>query len=51
MGKEQFSRASVKAPRHDPLHVQLMGPSDDDPLGRKPKAKTARNERKNRPDA
>ncbi|KAG0240775.1 Bystin-domain-containing protein [Mortierella sp. GBAus27b] len=50
MGKEQFSRAGPKTPRHDPLHVQLMGPADD-PLGRKPRAKAARNERKNKPDA
>ncbi|KAF9919391.1 snoRNA-binding rRNA-processing protein [Lobosporangium transversale] len=51
MGKEQFSRSSTRAPRHDPLHVQLMGPSDNDPLGKQPRAKAARNERKNRPDA
>ncbi|KAF9954950.1 snoRNA-binding rRNA-processing protein [Mortierella alpina] len=53
MGKDQFSRPSAKAPRHDPLHVQLMGPSENDPLpqGKQPRAKTARNERKNKPDA
>ncbi|KAF9362689.1 snoRNA-binding rRNA-processing protein [Mortierella sp. NVP85] len=51
MGKEQFTRTSARAPRHDPLHVQLMGPSDDDPLGKKPRAKAARSERKNKPDA
>ncbi|KAG0217637.1 snoRNA-binding rRNA-processing protein [Mortierella sp. NVP41] len=53
MGKEQFGRPSAKAPRHDPLHVQLMGPSENDPLpqGKQPRAKTARNERKNKPDA
>ncbi|KAF9192151.1 snoRNA-binding rRNA-processing protein [Haplosporangium sp. Z 767] len=53
MGKEQFSRSSAKAPRHDPLHVQLMGPSENDPLpqGKQPRAKAARNERKNKPDA
>ncbi|KAF9167811.1 snoRNA-binding rRNA-processing protein [Actinomortierella ambigua] len=43
--------ATPKAPRHDPLHVQLMGPSDNDPLGKKPRAKAARNERKNKADA
>ncbi|KAF9276370.1 snoRNA-binding rRNA-processing protein [Mortierella alpina] len=53
MGKDQFSRPSAKAPRHDPLHVQLMGPSENDPMpqGKQPRAKTARNERKNKPDA
>lgn len=50
MGKEQLPRASVKTPRHDPLHVQLMGPADDS-LGKKPRAKAARSERKNKPDA
>ncbi|KAF9972992.1 snoRNA-binding rRNA-processing protein [Actinomortierella ambigua] len=43
--------ASAKTPRHDPLHVQLMGPADNDSLGKKPRAKAARNERKNKADA
>ncbi|KAF9429544.1 snoRNA-binding rRNA-processing protein [Entomortierella beljakovae] len=51
MGKEQFSRSVAKTPRHDPLHVQLLGPSDADTLGKQPRAKQARNERKNKPDA
>ncbi|KAG0308918.1 snoRNA-binding rRNA-processing protein [Dissophora globulifera] len=53
MGKDQYGRPSTKASRHDPLHVQLMGPSENDPLpqGKQPRAKAARNERKNRPDA
>ncbi|KAF9908264.1 snoRNA-binding rRNA-processing protein [Linnemannia zychae] len=53
MGKDQFGRPAAKAQRHDPLHVQLMGPSENDPLpqGKQPRAKTARNERKNKPDA
>ncbi|KAF9923406.1 snoRNA-binding rRNA-processing protein [Linnemannia zychae] len=52
MGKDQFGRPA-KAQRHDPLHVQLMGPSENDPLpqGKQPRAKAARNERKNKPDA
>lgn len=53
MGKDQFGRPATKAQRHDPLHVQLMGPSENDPLpqGKQPRAKAARNERKNKPDA
>ncbi|KAK3842143.1 MAG: Bystin-domain-containing protein [Linnemannia gamsii] len=53
MGKDQFGRPANKGQRHDPLHVQLMGPSENDPLpqGKQPRAKTARNERKNKPDA
>ncbi|KAF9197963.1 snoRNA-binding rRNA-processing protein [Haplosporangium sp. Z 27] len=53
MGKEQFSRSNSKAPRHDPLHVQLLGPSENDTIhqGKQPRAKAARNERKNKPDA
>ncbi|KAF9581057.1 snoRNA-binding rRNA-processing protein [Lunasporangiospora selenospora] len=49
MGKDQ--RPGGKQ-RHDPLHVQLMAGGENDPLplGKKPRAKTARNERKNRPD-
>ncbi|KAG0226251.1 snoRNA-binding rRNA-processing protein [Actinomortierella wolfii] len=43
--------ATSKAPRHDPLHVQLMGPADPDSLGKKPRAKAARAERKNKADA
>ncbi|KAG0291552.1 snoRNA-binding rRNA-processing protein [Linnemannia gamsii] len=53
MGKDQYGRPATKAQRHDPLHVQLMGPSENDPLpqGKQPRAKTARNERKSKPDA
>ncbi|KAG0039301.1 snoRNA-binding rRNA-processing protein [Podila clonocystis] len=53
MGKEGFTRPGQKAPRHDPLHVQLMAGSENDPLpqGKAPRAKSARNERKNKPDA
>ncbi|KAF9206086.1 snoRNA-binding rRNA-processing protein [Podila verticillata] len=53
MGKEGFARPGQRAPRHDPLHVQLMAGSENDPLpqGKAPRAKAARNERKNKPDA
>ncbi|KAF9127990.1 snoRNA-binding rRNA-processing protein [Mortierella sp. 14UC] len=53
MGKDQFGRPAAKGQRHDPLHVQLMGSSENDPLpqGKQPRAKAARNERKNKPDA
>ncbi|KAF9301130.1 snoRNA-binding rRNA-processing protein [Mortierella antarctica] len=53
MGKEGYARPGQKASRHDPLHVQLMAGSENDPLpqGKAPRAKAARNERKNKPDA
>jgi len=52
MGKDTLARPGAKT-RHDPLHVQLMAGSENDPLpqGKVPRAKTARNERKNKPDA
>ncbi|GJJ76793.1 essential nuclear protein 1 [Entomortierella parvispora] len=52
MGKDTLARPGSKT-RHDPLHVQLMAGSENDPLpqGKVPRAKAARNERKNKPDA
>jgi len=52
MGKDTLARPGAKT-RHDPLHVQLMAGSENDPLpqGKAPRAKAARNERKNKPDA